>query len=111
MFDFLLWFYGWEDLYKSAYDSAFPVVTAKFAWRSNGPKQPWMSSALFKSCKKKSKLYKAFLKSPTAQNRVIFNKYRNKFKTLKTEAIRRYYAERFNSCANDLKKLEKLSNN
>src|SRR6218665_2887309 len=37
------------NLYKSAYDSAFPVVTAKFVGKSNGPKQPWMSPALFKS--------------------------------------------------------------
>ena len=54
---------------------------------SNGPKQPWMSPALFKSCKKKSKLYKFFLKSPTPQNRLIFNKYHNKFKALKTGQI------------------------
>ena len=55
------------NLYESAYDSAFPVFTAKFVGKSNGPKQPWMSPALFKSCKKKSKLYKALLKSPTFQ--------------------------------------------
>ena len=31
------------NLYKSAYDSALPVFTAKFVGKSNGPKQPWMS--------------------------------------------------------------------
>src|SRR6218665_3868 len=70
---------------------------------SLGCLQPCLSSV-----KKKSKLYKVFFKSPTPQNRLIFNKYRNKFKTLKTEAIRRYYAARFASCANDLKKTWKI---
>src|SRR6218665_1212310 len=59
---------------------------------------------LFKSCRKKNKLYKTYLKNPTLQNKSNFNNYRNKFKTLKTETIRIYYAERFALCANDLKK-------
>src|SRR6218665_994449 len=51
-----------------------------------------------------NKLYKTYLKNPTLQNKSNFNKYRNKFKTLKTETIRIYYAERFVLCANDLNK-------
>ena len=37
-------------------------------------------------------------------NKSNYNKYRNKFKTFKTETIRIYYAERFALCASDLKK-------
>ena len=92
------------NLYKSVYATAFPIISSDVSRRSSGPKQPWMTSALFKSCKKKNKLYKIYLKNPTLQNKSNFNKYRNKFKILKTETIRIYYAECFALCANDLKK-------
>src|SRR6218665_2079455 len=92
------------NLYKSVYDTAFPIISSDASRRSIGPKQPWMTSALFKSCRKKNKLYKTYLKNPTLQNKSNFNNYRNKFKTLKTETIRIYYAERFALCASDLKK-------
>src|SRR6218665_2194650 len=49
--------------YKSLYDLAFPITTSAKVKKSNGPKQPWMSTALLKSCSKKSKFYKKYLKS------------------------------------------------
>src|SRR6218665_3191775 len=87
------------NLYKSVYDRAFPINSSDASRRSIGPKQPWMTSALFKSCRKKSKLYKTYLKNPTLQNKFNFNNYGNKFKTSKTETIRIYYAVRFALCA------------
>src|SRR6218665_1962724 len=42
--------------YKQLYDSAFPIEICKCSRSLKGPKQPWMSSALLKSCKRKSTL-------------------------------------------------------
>src|SRR6218665_673717 len=67
--------------YKSLYDLAFPLVKVTQK-RRDGPRQPWMTMALLKSCKKKAKLYKKFLKNPTPQNKLKFTQYRNKFKQI-----------------------------
>src|SRR6218665_2158800 len=45
--------------YKSLYDLAFPLVKVTQKKR-DGPRQPWMTMALLKSCKKKTNLYKKF---------------------------------------------------
>jgi len=53
-------------------------------------KQPWMTKALLQSCKKKSRLYKKYIKSPTEENRIKFVTYRNKFKRIRKDAERLY---------------------
>jgi len=90
--------------YKALYDSAFPLRHEDKRGHRYGPRQPWMSSALLKSCKKKATLYKKYLKSPTAMNKQIFTRYRNKFKVIRRESESRYYAERFSLCTENLTK-------
>ena len=94
--------------YKSLYDLAFPITTSAKVKKSNGPKQPWMSTALLKSCSKKSKLYKKYLKNPTTENRLKFTQYRNKFKLIRKECESRYYLDRFSECTNNLTKTWKV---
>lgn len=53
---------------------------------------------------KKSTLYKKYLKNPTAANKLIFNTYRNKFKTLRKECEKQYYAERLLQCNHNIAK-------
>src|SRR6218665_2411048 len=93
--------------YKSLYDLAFPLVKVTQK-RRDGPRQPWMTMALLKSCKKKAKLYKKFLKNPTPQNKLKFTQHRNKFKQIKELSESSYYAESFTQCKNDLNKTWKI---
>lgn len=44
--------------------------------------KPWMTPALYKSLKTKSKLYKNFIKNPSIINKNKCNKYNNKFKAI-----------------------------
>src|SRR6218665_3492450 len=53
-----------------------------------------MTSALLKSCNKKSRLYLKYLRNPTAANKLTFTAYRNKFKHLRVLAEKIYFAEK-----------------
>jgi len=93
--------------YIGAYDSAFPKKLAEKKSKAI-PVQPWMSPGLLKSCQKKNKLYIKYLKDPTIENKTKFNIYRNKFKTIRINAERHYYAQEFCKYHNDLKMTWKL---
>jgi Reverse transcriptase (RNA-dependent DNA polymerase)/Endonuclease-reverse transcriptase len=91
------------QMYKSAYDKAFPFSKKMNKSRSNY-KQPWMTRGLLKSSKKKSLLYLKYLKNPIPNNKSKFVAYRNKFKTIRIKAERNYYAAEFCKYENDLKR-------
>ena len=74
--------------YLSFYNECFPLISTN---SSPGCKQPWMTSALLKSCRTKNKLYKSFIKHPTEQNKSVFISYRNGFGKLKMAAKKSYY--------------------
>ena len=59
------------NLYKSLYDKAFPIHSSGVFRRSIGPKQPWMTSALFESYKRKIRLYTGF---DTVNHSLLINK-------------------------------------
>jgi len=63
-----------------AYDTAFPLRTSKTD-SSTKFTQPWMTPALFKSCKTKNKLYAAYIANPTAASKDKYIRFRNKFKS------------------------------
>jgi len=92
-----------QDTYKRIYDKSFPLVN-RSANHHIKAKQPWMTKALLKSCKRKSKLHKKYLMNPTAVNKQKFNSYRNIFKSLRIESERQYYADRFTQCNHNIKK-------
>src|SRR6218665_89599 len=48
--------------YTSLYDLAFPLVKVTQK-RRDGPRQPWMTMALLKSCKKKKNYIRNFIKT------------------------------------------------
>jgi len=89
--------------YKNAYNKAFPLYSpTKSKKRQNN--QPWMTSGLLNSCKKKNKLYLKFIKQPNETNKKNFIIYRNKFKTTKKKAELLYYEIEFQKYSNNLKK-------
>lgn len=88
--------------YKQKYELAFPICQMKPS-RRNSPKNPWMSQGLLRSCNKKSKLYQKFIKNPNIQNKKAFTSYRNKFKAVRIQAEKNYYAAEFCRQSNNLK--------
>jgi len=96
------------NIYKNAYDKAFPLASKKS--NSNVPKfkQPWMTTGLLKSSKKKASLYLKYLKNPNILNKNKFTEYRNKFKTIRIKAEKSYYAAEFCKYKDDLRKTWKL---
>ena len=78
--------------YLSFHNECFPLISTV---SSPGCKQPWMTSALLKSCRAKNKLYKSFIKHPTSQNKSAFITYGNVFSKLRMAAKKSYYNNLF----------------
>jgi len=62
-----------------------------------------MILGLLRSCHTKAKLHTRFNKHPTPQNKLKFNTYRNKFKSLCRKAEKDYYTMQFSKFKGDLK--------
>ena len=81
------------DKYFAIYDNCFPIT---YKLKKSCPyKKPWMTSGLLNSCRTKNALYKTFISNPSADNKLKFVQYRNKFKKVKETAITRYYSDKF----------------
>ena len=109
---------NWELLYEckdvdSAYDffsrtflihynKAFPYVEHKVTNKNR--KSPWMTKALFKSSKKKQRLYEKFLKKKTYTNECKYRAYKNLFEKIKNNSKKLYYSNKINSSFGDTKK-------
>ena len=96
--------------YKRKYDESFPISEIKFNKRSS-PKHPWMTQGLLKSCKTKAKLYLKFIKHPSEQNKNKFVSYRNKFKSIRIQAEKSFYAAEFCKQSNNLRQTWKIIKN
>jgi Reverse transcriptase (RNA-dependent DNA polymerase) len=94
-------------MYGEAYNSAFPMKIMN-SNRNESPRCPWITEGLLKSCKKKNKLYKKYIKKPNEDNKNKFVIYRNKFKKIKLKAKQDYYAFEFAKHNNDIKKTWQL---
>lgn len=90
------------------FDETFPVIAKN---SSSKFKKPWMSPALLKSVKTKSKLYKKYLKDPTYENKKSYNTYNNKFKTIMKKAEKLYYSNKLLNCNDSNSKIWKCINN
>ena len=62
--------------FDTLYQTFFPLVTKKFN-RSINPSEPWMSSGILISRKRKQFLSKTSLKNPTSANIDQFKRFRN----------------------------------
>src|SRR6218665_616396 len=98
------------ERYTQLNDKEFPLLHSP-AIKKNRFKQPRMTSALLKSCNKKSRLYLKYLKNPTAANILTLTTYSNKFKQLRVLAKKIYFAEKFQNCENNLQKTWKIVRN
>ena len=90
------------SLFSDLYNNSFPLVSK--LGTSKKCKQPWMTSALLKSCQKKNKLYRYFIQYPSEQNKEAFVKYRNTFMKVKFQAKKIYYNKLFSEYKSNMHK-------
>ena len=105
----------WESvLRKDSCDSAYEVFLSEFNLMYNSciplkemrskkkkPLKPWITPAILKSCKKKIKLYKKYLKYPSEYRKTMYRKYRNILNTVIRKSKEDYYTKQFeesNTC-------------
>ena len=94
--------------YLRMYDICFPVTHKEN--KSSHFRKAWMTPGLLKSCRKKNILYKKYLCNPTADNKLKFTCYRNKFKKVKDAAITQFFSNKFRLYEKSCKKTWELIN-
>src|SRR6218665_3225269 len=96
------------EIYKTVYDKAFPIVLHRTNSKKPTFTQPWMTSGLLKSCKKKNLLYVKFIRSRSVANKDRFIKYRNKFKSIRLRVKKNFYEAEFSKINGDFRLTWKL---
>ncbi|MFZ2538897.1 MAG: reverse transcriptase family protein, partial [Oscillospiraceae bacterium] len=86
--------------FTNLYDKAFPKITVKTKTHA---KKNWMTPALLKSCHIKEKLYKKYLNSPTIENKLKYNTYKNKFTHIRRLTEKNYFCNKLLLSKNNLK--------
>ena len=91
-------------IFKVKYEKCFPLKTVCI---KNSNKTPWMTKELQKLCRKKSTLYKKYLKNKTVYEDK-FKKFRN-YVTLKIRQVKRkHYKSKFDKVKNNIKSTWKV---
>jgi len=93
-----------NDKLSSAYNNYFPLKQAK-PRRFKTIHKPWLSVSLLKSCKKKNKLYKNYLKTGSPDLLKKYSKYKNKLTDILRKAEKQYYASKLEIYKDNLKEL------
>jgi hypothetical protein len=88
------------NIFKKMYDDCCPVKTKQ---RNVKFRKQWMTPALLRSCKTKDNLFKKYQTSPTTENRVKYNAYKNLFTSLKRKAEKNYLSNKLEQAKNNLK--------
>ena len=66
-------------------------------------KQPWITSAIAKSCATKNRLYTESIGSPSYEKSIHYRKYRNLLEIVKRKSKKWYYEKLFEKIKSDLK--------
>lgn len=73
--------------------------------------QPWITAGLIKSCRRKNRLYKNFLKSKTAKSEEKYKSYKNNLTKLLRSAKRKFFSEKIQSNVDNPKETWKTIGN
>jgi hypothetical protein len=91
------------NIISSEYNKCFPF-TKSHKSRKNTPRKVWMTESLVRSCRKKEKLYKLYVKNQTEHNKLKYKNYRNKLNKLLHSVEQDYYHTKFELLSHDTKK-------
>lgn len=89
------------------YNYSFPLTTRKARIYKTKLK-PWLSLSLIKSCKKKNKLYKAYLKSKDLGALEKYKKYKNKLTAILHKCEKMYYTNLLEQHKSNLRETWKI---
>jgi len=87
---------------QSAFDHSFPFTRLS---KARAKDRAWITAALRKSSKIKSKLYKKWLQTKDQQDEIKYKQYRRSFRKVALEAEEMYYRKMFDTRTNSVKKL------
>ena len=88
--------------FQSIFNTCFLLTKTRVSPK-NTPRKPWMTYGLVKSCRRKERLYKQFIKRPTHLSKRKYTRYRNKLNTVLHKAEQNYYAIKFDTYKSDIK--------
>lgn len=89
------------DEFSRHYNNCFPFKRIKK--NKFSPRKPWMTQGLFKSIKRKNKLYRKFKLKPNDHNQTKYKQYRNKLNHLIKITTKNYYTQKLENAKNSLK--------
>ena len=82
---------GFLNGFTNVYNDCFPLKNPRK--RRSGIGKPWLSTDLLKSIKKKTRLYKQYLNSPSIDKNIKYKRYKNKLNHSLRIAKRFYYEQ------------------
>ena len=94
-------FNEFSELFMTAFETNFPQTRIKSY--INKEKSPWMTKCILKSVKKKNKLYKTFLKSPSRKKEKAYKIYKNRLNHVIKLSKKLYYEEQLVKYKNNSK--------
>jgi hypothetical protein len=91
-----------DDKLNRAYNASFPLEQRKHRIYKTKTK-PWLTKSLLKSCKKKNRLYKNYLKHKTVESFNKYRTYKNKLTIILRKCEKQYYVSRLEYQKDNLK--------
>jgi exonuclease III len=82
-----------NDKLNRAYNASFPLEQRKHRIYKTKTK-PWLTKSLLKSCKKKNKLYKYYLKHKSVESFNKYRTYKNRLTIILRKCEKQYYVSR-----------------
>ena len=83
------------------YEKHFPLVSAKKNNKTG--KMPWISKTILRSIHKRNKLYKAYLRNRSDENKSKYKTYRNQLTNIIRTSRKNYYSEKLNRAKSNMK--------
>ena len=96
-------FTSFYQSYTQIYNSCFPY-TDQTTTSTYKTRKPWLTTGMKNSIRTKNKLYIKYLKSPTDNNKKIYQTYRNKITSLLRRSEREHYCNLFRENRSNLRK-------
>ena len=97
------------ELYKTAFDVSFPIKTIKLGKKSI-KREPWMTTGLINSSKKRNKLFAKKSQTPSENNICHYKNYVTLFNKLKRKAKISYYRTAIEDNRHNMKQMWKILN-
>ena len=114
--------FDWDEIYEETdMQTAYSLFHSKFLrlYNIHFPKQklkyntrkPWLTQGLKDAIRKKNKLYKKYLKMPSALNEITYKSYRNKLNHILKKSERQHYSDLLTANKSNIKKIWQIMKN